>query len=117
MRLAAAQDHPRGASVLVGQDLPAAPLAAAERPAVRHVDLRPGAGGGRGRAAARLGAAGGRSGGDGALRAIVVRSEEHTSQLQSLMPNSYAVFCLKKKKTHTTHIEKLSKQHTKRRKK
>src|SRR3546814_4703980 len=26
-------------------------------------------------------------------------SEEHTSELQSLMPNSYAVFCLKKK-TH-----------------
>src|SRR3546814_7077388 len=29
------------------------------------------------------------------------RSEEHTSELQSLMRNSYAVFCLKKKK-HTT---------------
>src|SRR3546814_8123908 len=28
----------------------------------------------------------------------VVRSEEHTSELQSLMRNSYAVFCLKKKK-------------------
>src|SRR3546814_9800940 len=28
-----------------------------------------------------------------------VRSEEHTSELQSLMRNSYAVFCLKKK-TH-----------------
>src|SRR3546814_10738924 len=28
------------------------------------------------------------------------RSEEHTSELQSLMRNSYAVFCLKKKK-HT----------------
>src|SRR3546814_1863818 len=27
-----------------------------------------------------------------------VRSEEHTSELQSLMLNSYAVFCLKKKK-------------------
>src|SRR3546814_2937203 len=26
------------------------------------------------------------------------RSEEHTSELQSLMSNSYAVFCLKKKK-------------------
>src|SRR3546814_6553019 len=26
------------------------------------------------------------------------RSEEHTSELQSLMRNSYAVFCLKKKK-------------------
>src|SRR3546814_2872469 len=34
------------------------------------------------------------------------RSEEHTSELQSLMRISYAVFCLKKKKntTHRTHI-------------
>src|SRR3546814_7875348 len=29
----------------------------------------------------------------------VLRSEEHTSELQSLMRISYAVFCLKKKKT------------------
>src|SRR3546814_3810405 len=29
---------------------------------------------------------------------VVVRSEEHTSELQSLMRISYAVFCLKKKK-------------------
>src|SRR3546814_9388182 len=29
------------------------------------------------------------------------RSEEHTSELQSLMRNSYAVFCLKKKKKQT----------------
>src|SRR3546814_5619884 len=28
------------------------------------------------------------------------RSEEHTSELQSLMRNSYAVFCLKKKNNH-----------------
>src|SRR3546814_10433540 len=28
----------------------------------------------------------------------IVRSEEHTSELQSLMRNSYAVFCLKKTK-------------------
>src|SRR3546814_6146466 len=28
------------------------------------------------------------------------RSEEHTSELQSLMRNSYAVFCLKKKYNH-----------------
>src|SRR3546814_1464998 len=28
----------------------------------------------------------------------IIRSEEHTSELQSLMRNSYAVFCLKKKK-------------------
>src|SRR3546814_4198917 len=32
------------------------------------------------------------------------RSEEHTSELQSLMRNSYAVFCLKKKKTYTNII-------------
>src|SRR3546814_3623646 len=32
------------------------------------------------------------------------RSEEHTSELQSLMRNSYAVFCLKKKKSDTTTI-------------
>src|SRR3546814_5061907 len=31
--------------------------------------------------------------------ANMVRSEEHTSELQSLMRISYAVFCLKKKKT------------------
>src|SRR3546814_2440719 len=31
------------------------------------------------------------------------RSEEHTSELQSLMRISYAVFCLKKKKYQTTH--------------
>src|SRR3546814_2344244 len=30
------------------------------------------------------------------------RSEEHTSELQSLMRISYAVFCLKKKKKNTT---------------
>src|SRR3546814_2585960 len=30
---------------------------------------------------------------------FVLRSEEHTSELQSLMRISYAVFCLKKKKT------------------
>src|SRR3546814_6912141 len=32
---------------------------------------------------------------------IESRSEEHTSELQSLMRISYAVFCLKKKKTQT----------------
>src|SRR3546814_9044258 len=32
-----------------------------------------------------------------------VRSEEHTSELQSLMRISYAVFCLKKKKQNTTN--------------
>src|SRR3546814_8685786 len=35
------------------------------------------------------------------------RSEEHTSELQTLMRNSYAVFCLKKKITkYTQHVLK-----------
>src|SRR3546814_8371773 len=33
------------------------------------------------------------------------RSEEHTSELQSLMRISYAVFCLKKKKNKNEHIQ------------
>src|SRR3546814_2464941 len=36
--------------------------------------------------------------------AVLSRSEEHTSELQSLMRISYAVFCLKKNKTQTTLI-------------
>src|SRR3546814_269126 len=35
-----------------------------------------------------------------------IRSEEHTSELQSLMRISYAVFCLKKKKDRTTRTTK-----------
>src|SRR3546814_9312671 len=35
------------------------------------------------------------------------RSEEHTSELQSLMRISYAVFCLKKKKTTEISLNKL----------
>src|SRR3546814_6071495 len=38
---------------------------------------------------------------DGA--ALWHRSEEHTSEPQSLMRNSYAVLCLQKKNTHITH--------------
>src|SRR3546814_16800099 len=34
---------------------------------------------------------------------MAMRSEEHTSELQSLMRISYAVFCLKKKKTKKYH--------------
>src|SRR3546814_4058421 len=51
-----------------------------------------------------------RSESDGPCR----RSEEHTSELQSLMRISYAVFCLKKK-TYTCHKKKSNKQnnHTK----
>src|SRR3546814_4566589 len=40
---------------------------------------------------------------------VLKRSEEHTSELQSLMRTSYAVFCLKKKNkhnnNHATHIQ------------
>src|SRR3546814_1859029 len=43
------------------------------------------------------------------MSAMPVRSEEHTSELQSLMRISYAVFCLKKKKKQS----KQSKQPTK----
>src|SRR3546814_8316497 len=38
----------------------------------------------------------------GAFNEATPRSEEHTSELQSLMRNSYAVFCLKKKKKNKT---------------
>src|SRR3546814_6421381 len=45
--------------------------------------------------------------GAGRQALVAGRSEEHTSELQSLMRNSYAVFCLKKKKNtnnnHTTY--------------
>src|SRR3546814_10733510 len=37
-----------------------------------------------------------------------LRSEEHTSELQSLMRISYAVFCLKKKKNKTSPNTKIS---------
>src|SRR3546814_5038062 len=37
------------------------------------------------------------------LRGLIARSEEHTSELQSLMRISYAVFCLKKKNKQMKH--------------
>src|SRR3546814_1660784 len=40
----------------------------------------------------------------GGLVVDIARSEEHTSELQSLMRTSYAVFCLKKKKKHHMSI-------------
>src|SRR3546814_1545516 len=43
------------------------------------------------------------SAGDGRLRRGLSRSEEHTSELQSLMRISYAVFCLKKKTRTNKH--------------
>src|SRR3546814_4698814 len=48
-------------------------------------------------------------------QAVLDRSEEHTSELQSLMRISYAVFCLKKKKKkkHKTNHRHTIKQTTK----
>src|SRR3546814_1841122 len=43
---------------------------------------------------------------DRIIEACKARSEEHTSELQSLMRISYAVFCLKKKKIQTNTISK-----------
>src|SRR3546814_8201433 len=39
-------------------------------------------------------------------KVVITRSEEHTSELQSLMRISYAVFCLKKKRTHQINTNK-----------
>src|SRR3546814_9901543 len=44
-------------------------------------------------------------GSDEDLRDGARRSEEHTSELQSLMRISYAVFCLKKKNTNITNYK------------
>src|SRR3546814_7579160 len=41
----------------------------------------------------------------GVVKFDVIRSEEHTSELQSLMRISYAVFCLKKKKNYKIMTE------------
>src|SRR3546814_6223761 len=85
-------------SLPVGGGLPRLLLAA--RP-------RPGAGRGAGQGALPRGFRPGRRhriGRRGAAdRASGRRSEEHTSELQSLMRISYAVFCLKKKKSETKH--------------
>src|SRR3546814_5757028 len=40
--------------------------------------------------------------------AALTRSEEHTSELQSLMRISYAVFCLKTKKSHNSQLPNTS---------
>src|SRR3546814_8188792 len=49
----------------------------------------------------------------GALRRPDRRSEEHTSELQSLMRISYAVFCLKKKnKSHMNHMNETDKTYS-----
>src|SRR3546814_7263641 len=99
--------HGRGD--LVGMHLLTARVDARRVPAQqgdRAVRLRPGEVAGHGPAhAVRIGGEGGRG-----LRIVVpvaerhvaaprqARSEEHTSELQSLMRIPYAVFCLKKKK-------------------
>src|SRR3546814_1028833 len=44
------------------------------------------------------------------LKTMPAKSEEHTSELQSLMRISYAVFCLKKKKHKKPHDDKQSTQ-------
>src|SRR3546814_4079645 len=51
---------------------------------------------------------------DGMARVIgaASRSEEHTSELQSLMRSSYAVFCLKKKTHNTNKRLETNKAHT-----
>src|SRR3546814_7101272 len=41
-------------------------------------------------------------------KVLDLRSEEHTSELQSLMRISYAVFCLKKKKKKNNKITRIS---------
>src|SRR3546814_4619910 len=61
---------------------------------------------------------GGRRAGSGVIALLVqlpldvLRSEEHTSELQSLMRISYAVFCLKKKKKTTTYTYRYKTQRT-----
>src|SRR3546814_6248072 len=67
--------------------------------------------GAEGPGAARRATAAGRSGGSGrypgtrpSARSPRPRSEEHTSELQSLMRNSSAVFCLRNKHTKSTHV-------------
>src|SRR3546814_7968634 len=44
----------------------------------------------------------------GANVLVALRSEEHTSELQSLMRISYAVFCLKKKNNENTEINHMN---------
>src|SRR3546814_2166647 len=72
--------------ILAQRDIPALPEAGAGLARSRIEREQPCVGGGR----------------DDLLGA---RSEEHTSELQSLMRISYAVFCLKKKKTQHRIIE------------
>src|SRR3546814_5210914 len=51
-------------------------------------------------------------GGASGVRASTRRSEEHTSELQSLMRISYAVFSLKKKNLHSRYAETVLSPHS-----
>src|SRR3546814_9219506 len=77
------------------------------KPGIRSVT-----GADRGRAGAELSrhAAAALAAGTGRAASCLGRSEEHTSELQSLMRSSYAVFCLKKKNTLITH--EITRQHS-----
>src|SRR3546814_6747350 len=79
-------------------------------PRTRALLLRPRAGGGDARPArsGRRERAGPRPA--AAVRGHARRSEEHTSELQSLMRISYAVFCLKKKKRTQHNNKKITTQ-------
>src|SRR3546814_9848159 len=74
-------------------------------PASRH-DRRPAAPAepGRGRHSPAPTAATAAEAPAGAATAAATRSEEHTSEIQSLMRISYAVFCLKKKTAESHHL-------------
>src|SRR3546814_1534492 len=95
-RLVGLGDHPEvaqlGDGATAGDRREARPLAAAELAVDRVV--------------VHVGGAGAAAGLDPvADQRQHLRSEEHTSELQSLMRISYAVFCLKKKtKKHTTRL-------------
>src|SRR3546814_5581601 len=89
------QDRTLGAILLVRTDgvavRAAAPACAAVPPA-RDT--------GTGRSAGRVSRKSGQERRYSRRRLALFRSEEHTSELQSLMRISYAVFCLTKKKSH-----------------
>src|SRR3546814_6566514 len=72
------------------------PLSTVGAPAMDRVDRRRGRG---------LSGGASRRTSTGRRRGVRRRSEEHTSELQSLMRISYAVFCLKKKKQHEKTVK------------
>src|SRR3546814_1497173 len=85
-----------------------------DRPAARQgVDGGNGMAHGRRPARQGIGVALGKAGGGRRPQPAALsardRSEEHTSELQSLMRISYAVFCLKKKKKQNTNSKHLAK--------